>query len=108
MLSTDASMTGWGAFFQGQVAGGQWHPDEANNHINFLELAAVLQGLQTFSSHFTNTHVCLKIDVTTAVQYINNMCGSHSLECNAKACEIWLWCISWHIWVSTVHLPGHI
>ena len=108
VVSTDASMTGWGACFQQQAAGGQWLPEEAKHHVNFLELAAVLLGLQTFCSHFTNTHIRLQIDNTTAVSYINNMGGSHSLECNAKAHEIWLWCLSRHIWVSAVHLPGHM
>ena len=108
VVSTDASMTGWGAFFEGAAAGGQWLPDEAINHINVLELTAVLLGLQTFCGHFTNTHICLQIDNTTAVAYINNMGGSHSLGCNAKAREIWLWCISRHIWVTAVHLPGHM
>ena len=107
-MCTDASLSGWGAVFQGISAGGQWLPAEADQHINCLELAAVFLGLQTFCTQLRHTHVCLHIDNTTAVTYINNMGGSHSLACNAKAREIWLWCTSRHIWLSAVHLPGHL
>ena len=107
-MCTDASLSGWGAVFQGISAGAQWLPAEADRHINFLELAAVFLGLQTFCAQLRHTHVCLHIDNTTAVTYINNMGGSHSLTCNAKAREIWLWCTGKHIWLSAVHLPGHL
>lgn len=46
------------------------------------------------------------IDNTTAVAYINNMGGSHSLPCNSIAKEIWNWCIKQNIWLSAAHLPG--
>ncbi|XP_046844499.1 uncharacterized protein LOC124438412 [Xenia sp. Carnegie-2017] len=41
-LFTDASLLGWGANFQGKSAGGQWLPTEAVQHINYLEMSAVL------------------------------------------------------------------
>ena len=105
-LFTDASLLGWGANFQGKSAGGQWLPTEAVQHINYLEMSAVLLGLQTFCSSLSNTHICLKTDNTTAVSYINNMGGSQSFQCNAKAREIWIWCIQNSIWLTAVHLPG--
>lgn len=46
------------------------------------------------------------IDNTTAVTYINNMGGTHSLECNQLARTIWLWCLERDIWISAAHLPG--
>ena len=34
------------------------------------------------------------------------MGGTHSLECNQIAWNIWLWCITRDIWLSAAHLPG--
>ena len=34
------------------------------------------------------------------------MGGTHSLECNKIAREIWTWCIQRNIWVTAVSLPG--
>ena len=48
----------------------------------------------------------LYIDNTTAVSYINAMGGTHSLECNKIAREIWTWCIQRNIWVTAISLPG--
>ncbi|KAL9978098.1 hypothetical protein ACROYT_G015579 [Oculina patagonica] len=79
-LHTDASLQGWGAVFQGQISGGRWAPDEAHQHINCLELKAAYLGLQSFCKNLYHTHVRIFVDNTTAVSYINNMGGTHSLE----------------------------
>ena len=50
--------------------------------------------------------VPVMIDTTTAVTYINNIGGSHSLICNSLAREIWFWCIDRNLWISAAHLPG--
>ena len=54
----------------------------------------------------TNCHINIYIDNTTAVSYINSMCGTHSLECNKIAHEIWTWCIQRNTWVTAISLPG--
>ena len=105
-LYTDASLQGWGAVFQGQSSGGHWAPDEARQHINCLELKAAYLGLQSFCTTLSRTHVRIFLDNTTAVSYINNMGGTHSLECNHIARTIWMWYITQDIWLSAAHLPG--
>lgn len=40
------------------------------------------------------------------MNYINAMGGTHSRECNNIAKEIWLWCISKQIWLTSAHIPG--
>ena len=105
-LNTDASLQGWGAVFQGQSSGGCWAPDEAHQHINCLELKAAYLGLQSFCKNLSHTHVRIFVDNTTAVSYINNMGGTHSLDCNHIARTIWMWCIARGIWLSAAHLPG--
>lgn len=46
----DASLTGWGSKFGSMVTGGQWDLQELD-HINCLELKAVLFGLKSLCRH---------------------------------------------------------
>ena len=47
-LTTDASLSGWGAVFHNKRKGGTWSEIEKNNHINYLERLALFLGLQTY------------------------------------------------------------
>ena len=47
-METDASMRGWGAYYNGSITQGQWATDESNLHINVMELKAVLFGFKKF------------------------------------------------------------
>ena len=40
-MTTDASKTGLGCSLHEAPTGGQWTPEEASEHINFLEIKAV-------------------------------------------------------------------
>ena len=105
-LCSDASNEGWGAVLNDCSTGGRWLLCEKDFHINVLELKAVLFGLKSLCSHFSYSHIKLRIDNTTAVAYINKMGGIKSIECDLIAKEIWDWCASRHIWISAEHLPG--
>ncbi len=48
MVTTDASMTGWGAVFEGRPASGEWTGEFLSWHINCLELRAVFLALMYF------------------------------------------------------------
>ncbi len=48
MITTDASMTGWGAGFEGRPASGEWKEEFLSWHINCLELRAVFLALKYF------------------------------------------------------------
>ena len=47
-------------------------------------------------------------DNTTAVAYVRNMGGSHSLSCNDITRQIWEWCVPRNIWLSISYIPGEI
>ena len=47
-------------------------------------------------------------DNTTAVAYVRNMGGSHSLPCNDITRQIWEWCVPRNIWLSISYIPGEI
>ena len=58
---------GGGVVFSDMTCGGHWTPQEAEEHINYLELMAAFFSLQAFVTTLNNKHVGLKIDNTTAV-----------------------------------------
>ena len=72
-LTTDASNLGWGAVCGDTSTGGFWSLEEQGNHINFLELKAVLLGLKSRCGAFSEKHILLQSDNTTAVACINAM-----------------------------------
>lgn len=106
-ITTDASLTGWGAESAGVSSGGNWSHSESKHHINYLEMLAILLGLQTFAKlDKSNTHIRIMCDNTTAVNILNHMGTSHSDPCNSVAKEVWEWCIARKIWLSVAHIPG--
>ena len=105
-LYTDASNKGWGVVMGAKTTGGRWTEAESENHINYLELMASFFGLQAFCSNMKSIHIRIYSDNTTAVNYINSMGGTHSMECNSVAKDIWLFCIVRNIWLSAAHIPG--
>ena len=86
-ITTDASLMGWGAEFSGVSSGGNCSHSESNQHINYLEMLAILLGLQTFAKDKSNTHIRIMCDNSTAVNVINHM-GTSSVSCNSVAKKI--------------------
>ena len=77
---SDASKKGWGAAYQGISTGGHWSVEEAQAHINFLELRAATLALKALLKHQLPVpkHFHLRLDNTTAVAYINKGGGAHT------------------------------
>ena len=73
----------------GVCTGGNWSHSESKHHINYLEMLAILLGLQTFAKGKSNTHIRIMCDNTTAVNVNNHMGTSHSDPCNFLVKEIW-------------------
>jgi len=105
-ITTDASNLGWGAVCNRTKTGGPWVKDEADFHINYLEMKAVLLGLKSLCNNTTGKHIRVQSDNTTTVSYINEMGGIKSVLCNDMAQTIWAWCIDSNIWLSACHIPG--
>ncbi|XP_028394449.1 uncharacterized protein LOC114518643 [Dendronephthya gigantea] len=106
ILTTDASLTGWGAVYEGSSTGGFWADEEKIHHINYLELLALFLGLQTYCKTLQGTHIRVYLDNTTAIAVINHMGTSHSPQSNTLGKTIWEWCIFRNIWLSAAHIPG--
>ena len=91
----------------GVSSGGNWSHSESKHHINYLEMLAVLLGLQTSAkNNNNNTHIRIMCDNTTTVNVINHMGTSHSDICYSVANKIWEWCITRKIWLSAAHISA--
>lgn len=106
IISTDASLDGWGCSYGVETTGGQWNIEESSLHINVLELKAILFSLKSYFNNLSCVHVRIKSDNSTAVHYVNNLGGVKSLSCHKVAKDIWLWAMQRCIHLSAEHLPG--
>lgn len=86
--------------------GGHWTPEEASNHINYLEMLAVLFSLKAFHKELTGKHVLVRIDNMTAVSDLGEMGTSHSKNPNNLTSTLWEWCLDNNMWLTTSHIPG--
>lgn len=108
-LFTDASLTGCGAMLNDVSIGSKWTKSELcsyGDNINCLELLAVFYAVKSFMSQLKGQCICVRIDNMTAVSYINNMGGTHSLKCNIIARDIWNICIENGIYLHASYIPG--
>ena len=106
IITTDASLAGWGAVCEGVKIGGRWSETETQYHINVLELLAVFYALKSFCKNKSNMHIGLRIDNTCAIAHIQNKGGIRSKESNDLAVKIWSWCIDRKIWISANYVPS--
>ncbi|XP_074115774.1 uncharacterized protein LOC141538290 [Cotesia typhae] len=106
IIYSDFSLSGWGAFCDGESANGLWSQDERNLHINHLELKAALLALKCFASDLRDTDVLLMVDNTTTLAYINKMGGVRYSALHELACELWNWCEVRRLWVYASYIPS--
>ena len=105
-IRTDASTQGWGCAVNDLSTGGLWTAAEKGNHINYLELLAVLFGLQAYKQLVSGKHVRVLVDNTTVHVIVNKMGNSHSPQLNVLVKTIWDWCIANNIWLTVSRIPG--
>jgi hypothetical protein len=88
-------------------AGRNRTPSEAESHINYLEMLAVLLALKSFSSQISGKHAKVLIDNSLPRLFLVSIKWYHSRRTNHKlACHIWEWCIAHNIWLTAAHIPG--
>ncbi len=106
MITTDASMTGWGAVFEGRPASGEWKEEFLFWHINCLELRAVFLALKYFLPVLGEHHVIVRTDNMAVVSHINRQGGSRSRTLDRLARHLLLWSQDKFLSLRTVHVPG--
>ena len=90
-LWSDASDVGWGAHLDEQVTSGLWAPEEGDLSINARELLAVERALRWFAPLLVCSSVAIFADNSTAISYLRNQGGTHSVFLNSIAQRILRW-----------------
>ncbi|XP_077061833.1 uncharacterized protein LOC143714498 [Siphateles boraxobius] len=107
-LTTDASLTGWGAVMSGRPAQGLWQDHHLSWHINCLEMLAVFQALKHFLTDLRGHHVLVQSDNTSVVSYINHQGGLRSRRLYKLARQILLWSQGKLLSLRAMYLPGYL
>lgn len=105
-LYTDASLSGWGCFSQGEKAHGWWTNVDKDKHINLLELEAVFLGLKCFARCLSNVNILIRCDNTTAISCLNRMGSVQHQHLNFITRKIWHWCESRNIWIFASYISS--
>ncbi len=108
MLTTDASLTGWGAVMSGHPARGLWSGHHLTWHINCLEMLAVFRALKHFLPDLRNHNVLVRTDNTAVVSYINHQGGLRSRPLCKLAHQILVWSQDKFLSLRGVYIPGHL
>ena len=95
---------GGGATVGDLTTGGHWAHEELD-HINCLELKAILFGLKSLCKDYSRTHIRLRSDNTTAVACIDR-CGSTKVSFNSVVEDIFAWAESRQIILSAQYIKG--
>lgn len=83
-IESNASHLGWGALANQTTMGGLWSPRERELHINMLELMVGTFANKTFAKGKKDLHICLMMDNTSTVAYVNHMGGTQSSVCQTS------------------------
>ncbi len=106
-ITSDASLSGWGAWCGDLSTGGDWSEAERQEHINWLELQGAYLALMTFGSSWSHCHVRVMLDNTTAVACIQKY-GSNKPKLLNLTKSIFDWCSQRDIHLSAAHIPGKL
>ena len=105
-VTTDASLSGWGAVWQNRTAQGLWPVPDRSEHINVLELRAVHMALQSFLPFLREKHVLVRTDNVSAVSYINHQGGTRSARLLQVSRDLLLWAAPRLASMRAIYLPG--
>ena len=105
-LFTDASLSGWGASLEGKPVSGLWSGPQLQEHINILEMRAVLLALKHFQEVIQGQSLLVATDNTTVVAYLQNQGGTHSRSLYLLCRDILLLCNHLNTPLVVRHVPG--
>ena len=105
-IFTDSSLTGYGAFCEGEGIQGEWPEKMQNLHINVLEMHAALIALKHFTKHVRGVHILMKVDNTTTLSYINKMGGTRVTVLVDLALEFWEIVLGRDLHLTAEYIPS--
>ncbi|XP_063790602.1 uncharacterized protein LOC134945328 [Pseudophryne corroboree] len=106
LVTTNASLRGWGAVTQGSNFQGLWSCQETCLHINILELRAIYNALSQAETLLRDKSVLIQSDNITAVAHVNRQGGTRSRVAMAEATRILRWAGNHVRALSAVFIPG--
>ena len=106
VVSTDASLHGWGAVWEGRTVRGVWGPHWRDQHINLLELRAVHLALVELLPFIRGRHVLVRSDNSSTVYHINHQGGTRSLRCLQETRRLLLWAFPRLASLRALFIPG--
>ena len=109
-ICTDASGSGWGAHLlpSFEEIRGVWSGEEADKHINELELLAVFIALKHWESQLRDLPVMVLSDNSTTVCYIRKQGGTRAPHLCLLVWQILHWCDERGITLMARHIPGKL
>ncbi|XP_047454133.1 uncharacterized protein LOC125016013 [Mugil cephalus] len=105
-ITTDASLSGWGAVWQNRTAQGLWSARDRSVHINVLELWAVHRALLFFLPFLRGRHVLIRSDNVSTVSHINHQGGTRSAQLLQASRDLLLWAVPRLASLRAMYLPG--
>ena len=104
-MTTDASLNCWGAVMGSSSTGELFSDEETKNHINVLELKAILFGFESLARDIRLAHIKILCGNSTAVACINKFGTSHSGKSDTLSKQICKWAQENENWLSATHIP---
>lgn len=106
VLTTDASLQGWGAHLLDQVTQGRWSPQERKRPINWLELRAVHLALKHFEAALEQKHVLILTDNVATKAHVNREGGTRSRSLMAESEALLAWAERHVLSLRAEHISG--
>lgn len=91
VITTDASLLGWGAHLGSHMTQGHWSLQEQSLSINILKLRAVYLALLSFKRHVLGRDVLILTDNISAKAHINRLGGTRSKALMQESLRLGLW-----------------
>ena len=108
VILTDASKVGWGATCENWTLKGVWSLQETKEHINCLEMKAVLLTLQSRPEFLRGKVVCFRIDNLSVVYYLNKQGGTRSLSLLYYTEQVLRLAAELDMVIQAVHIKGEL
>ena len=87
---------------------GLWSAYWQTQHINVLELRAVMLALKSFHQIIPNCHILLSTDNTTVAAYLNKEGGARSRTLSFMATNLLEWCMKRQVFLTAKFVPGKL
>ncbi|XP_053554990.1 uncharacterized protein LOC128645780 [Bombina bombina] len=108
IVTTDASLLGWGAVWNSLKAQGVWTQEESLLPINILELRAIFNALQAWLQLALAKFIRFQSDNITTVAYINHQGGTKSSLPMTEVSKIIRWAETHSCHLSAIYIPGEL